>query len=486
MKNKFGKILILLAVLIFAIAAFTACGETGDIDDDDDHVHTYSTEWEHDANSHWHKATCGHDVLGDEGSHSFTNGECVCGYKADLTTWKRDEKTHWHDAEDNGVAIRVDEGAHNLINNECECGLKIEFRSRIYVDTFRIVGLTGDELPVGAHLTVPEKISGCPVVEISAAAFEGQKNLASVTIPDTVTVIKDAAFRGCSSLTEISLKNVPVIASAVFEDCNSLKKIELSPVTTEVNSFAFDSCSSLTDLELPASVTKFGEQVFAGCTSLKSFAIPDGTTVIGRNTFLNCKSLESVTIPATVTKIEAQAFARCTSLKEIELPANLSFIGMSAFRGSGLTGITMPDTVTDLGTYAFCDCTALTSATLSKNLKYAIDNWFGGCSALKTMTIPFVGSHKQPYRNDFDSDADYNDWMKDIVARDTYFGYIFGCEKRDTAQFNAVEQNGRTYYIPKSLTSVTVLGGTVDDDSFADCNVNVTLNDGVIDNRTAA
>ena len=35
------------------------------------HTHTFATGWEHDSNTHWHAATCGHNVKGDEGAHSY-------------------------------------------------------------------------------------------------------------------------------------------------------------------------------------------------------------------------------------------------------------------------------------------------------------------------------------------------------------------------------------------------------------------------------
>lgn len=48
------------------------------------HTHTYSTNWTSDATSHWHAATCGHDVKSDEAAHTFDEGvkTCsVCEYK---------------------------------------------------------------------------------------------------------------------------------------------------------------------------------------------------------------------------------------------------------------------------------------------------------------------------------------------------------------------------------------------------------------------
>ena len=35
------------------------------------HVHTFGTSWNHDGNMHWHDATCGHNVRGNEEPHSY-------------------------------------------------------------------------------------------------------------------------------------------------------------------------------------------------------------------------------------------------------------------------------------------------------------------------------------------------------------------------------------------------------------------------------
>ena len=56
------------------------------------HTHTFSDEWEYDEISHWHPATCGHDVKSGEEDHSYGKWTAVsedkeericsiCGYK---------------------------------------------------------------------------------------------------------------------------------------------------------------------------------------------------------------------------------------------------------------------------------------------------------------------------------------------------------------------------------------------------------------------
>jgi hypothetical protein len=53
-------------------------------------------------------------------------------------------------------------------------------------------------------VAIPNSTNGLPVTSIGSAAFRGLYTLASVTIPDSVTTIGDAAFADCG-LTNITI-----------------------------------------------------------------------------------------------------------------------------------------------------------------------------------------------------------------------------------------------------------------------------------------
>ena len=66
-----------------------------------------------------------------------------------------------------------------------------------------ITGYTG----AGGDVTVPSTLEGLPVTYIGVAAFSSYTGLISVTIPDSVTSIRDSAFSDCTGLTSVTLGN---------------------------------------------------------------------------------------------------------------------------------------------------------------------------------------------------------------------------------------------------------------------------------------
>ena len=85
-------------------------------------------------------------------------------------------------------------------------------------------------------------------------------------IPNSVTNIGDAAFWGCSSLTNINIPNS----------------------VTNIGDYAFGECSSLTNINIPNSVTNIGDAAFWGCSSLTNINIPNSVTNIGNEVFEDC------------------------------------------------------------------------------------------------------------------------------------------------------------------------------------------------------
>ncbi|CAJ1386892.1 unnamed protein product [Effrenium voratum] len=171
------------------------------------------------------------------------------------------------------------------------------------------------------------------VGEVAPCAFLDCRFLASVVIPDSVTVIKNSAFVHCSSLKSVAIPDsVTRIECWAFKGCSSLESVTIPNSVIHIGFGAFEDCSSLTSVTIPT-VTQIESGTFANCSSLTSVRIPDTVTEIGKRAFRGCSSLPSTTIPSSVTKIGKYAFEHCSSLASVTIPDSVTRIGKGAFAG---------------------------------------------------------------------------------------------------------------------------------------------------------
>ena len=288
------------------------------------------------------------------------------------------------------------------------------------------VTITGCDISLSGDIVLPSKIEGKPVTSIGSSAFRGCSSLTSITIPDSVTSIGSSAFENCSSLTSVTIPDsVTSIGYDAFSWCNSLTSITIPDSVTSIGWDAFDRCEKLTQINvdtantvyssvngvlfskdktelirypegkadtsyaIPNGVTYIGYDAFSCCSSLTSITIPNSVTSIGDYAFSGCISLASITIPDGVTNIGDWAFWDCRSLTSITIPDSVTRIGDSAFYGcSSLTSITIPNSVTSIGYEAFHSCSSLTSITIPNSVTSIGKSAFESCSSLTSITIP--------------------------------------------------------------------------------------------------
>lgn len=218
------------------------------------------------------------------------------------------------------------------------------------------------------------------VIELSDMSFMMNKELITVKIPTTVTVIGSMAFQDCSELTSIEIpENVISIGGSAFANCIKLvdfklpaeletienglflgcsfNAIEMPESIISIGASAFAGCENLSSINLPSSVTTIMEGAFSTCTSLKSFVVPEKVEILGRRAFASCSGLESISLPSNLIEIGVETFNNCENLKDIELPESLIIIEDGAFKNCiKFNSITLPASTRYIGKAAFEGC----------------------------------------------------------------------------------------------------------------------------------
>ena len=266
-------------------------------------------------------------------------------------------------------------------------------------------------------------------------------HFSSLIIPDSLEIIGDYAFGGCTELESLhipaSVKHIqgnpfpsmlPVttdsplyvvrddilydkdftrlihafslsktilidpsvrkIEHGAFRGSNNLSNIIVHSEISEMGEYAFSCCPNLNNVIINAKMEIIPDGLFRG-SGIYEFDIPTETKKIGMASFADCKRLQKVDIPENVTEIDAFAFENCESLKYVTINANNQAIEQGTFRGcSSLKEIIIPEGVKSIGQEAFKDCTSLETIRLPYSIEKLGDAVFEGCTNLKRIELP--------------------------------------------------------------------------------------------------
>jgi hypothetical protein len=227
---------------------------------------------------------------------------------------------------------------------------------------FTYTVINGNEVEItdytgsSSSVTIPGTIDGKPVTSIGEHAFhvkayeDGWEGITSITLPDSIRIIKDYAFYSLEDLRSINIPDGVISIGYYAIASTAITSVTLPDSLTHLGDRAFSYCESLTSVVIPGSLTSIGNSVFRSCKSLTSIVIPDSVTSIGDWAFAY-SGLSSVTVGNGVTSIGTGAFRDCKSLASITFHGSAPSVGADVFTGSssvvvryhqGAAGFTSP------------------------------------------------------------------------------------------------------------------------------------------------
>ncbi len=127
-------------------------------------------------------------------------------------------------------------------------------------------------------------------VEVIPNYFIKKSNVRTLEIPNSVTLIGEAAFSGCTKLKRVTISNGDTPFGCMVLPDN----------VTSIGKKAFSDCQSLQKITIPNSVTSIGDSSFYFCVDLTIVSIGNGIVEIGEGAFASCKYIDTLYCMAVI------------------------------------------------------------------------------------------------------------------------------------------------------------------------------------------
>ena len=247
-----------------------------------------------------------------------------------------------------------------------------------------------DGSPYSGNITIPERVSyngkSYVVSMIDQYAFADCENLRSVSLPNTITEIRDGAFEGCTGITKIIIPNsVLRLWPRTFKDATSLSSVTIGNNVEEIHNETFAGCTSLKSITFPKNIQNIYPDALEDCTGLEEVnfeCVVEIGDLLRGNT-----SLRKVVLAEEFKEIEGRTFEKCTALEYVKIPRSIETIGSKAFAGTAITSLSFPGGAETIYQQAFANCDRLKSIDFGRGVKNIVDRAFEGCNSLERVDI---------------------------------------------------------------------------------------------------
>lgn len=258
------------------------------------------------------------------------------------------------------------------------------------IDRTLAVTWTSNESKYNSVTAVPSTVEydgeTWTVTEIGKYAFSDVPGLGNVTIPETVTAIRNGAFWD-SNLQGITLPESILI---IEDDAFNNTKLKSITIPSSVVEFGDDICYANIQLEeivFPNNLQAVPNGFAQGCSVLEEVNLPASVKSIGQFAFSECAGLTSIDLPEGLTKLDKFAFAYTTSLTDCPVPTTLQEVGTGVFYQSGLTSASLPEAITVIPNGMYQCCASLPEFRVNDNVTEIEKEAFYWCFALSKIYL---------------------------------------------------------------------------------------------------
>lgn len=243
------------------------------------------------------------------------------------------------------------------------------------------------------------------------------------TVPASVKTIGENAFAFCDGLTSIDLTSVTKIGENAFFDCDGLTSVTIPPTVTAIRNNAFCDAKNIERVDISdlsawcrinfssfdTNPLSYGAFLYLNGEKIESrLVLPSDIKSVGFNAFKGYKHIDTVVVPGNIMRL-GEFSLDCPNLKNVIFTYSDSPVGIPNFTFTesltkiyynrpvgdefdipydNLGTLIIGNDVTEIPAGVFKKAPMLTELRIGTNVKKIGDNAFGNCTSLSKVIIP--------------------------------------------------------------------------------------------------